>query len=64
MQEKVKKGTRVCLKCNKKFKSEDMLRNRICPECNQINKELYLPRVGHILSEFDDYISPTRPTDI
>jgi len=33
-----KKGLRLCLKCNKEFKSQDLTRNRICMSCNKTNE--------------------------
>lgn len=38
-------GERDCLKCGKKFQSEDRIRNRLCPKCNRDNKNVYVPKV-------------------
>jgi len=31
-----KSGTRVCLRCNNAFYSNDLIKNRLCPRCNGI----------------------------
>jgi hypothetical protein len=31
-------GFRHCLKCDKKFLTEDKKKNRICPRCNKLNR--------------------------
>ena len=40
-------GERTCLKCDKKFESEDVICNRICPKCNRDNRNVFLPRQGN-----------------